>query len=88
MLNMSTEDALLRKKLDVIRTKVINNVNIYFHFTQKEGAKLKCLNCIIIQFKSYMHMDQICHIMKMTDACFKKVKYSSKDTPSRTNHKV
>ena len=58
ILNTYIDDVLVCIKSPIIKTKGINRLKIYFILAQKKGAKLKHLNCRIIQFKIHISMDQ------------------------------
>ena len=88
ILNVSIDNVLVRTNSHILRTKVINHLKSYFPLRQKEGTAIKHLNCRTIQSKIHIPMDQTYHIMKMTTACFKTVKYLSTDTPFLTDHNV
>ena len=87
ILNVSIDNVLVRTNSHILRTKVINHLKSYFPLRQKEGTAIKHLNCRTIQSKIHIPMDQTYHIMKMTTACFKTVKYLSTDTPFLTDRK-
>ena len=75
ILNISTDDVLACTKSPIVRSKVINHLKIYFPLAQKEGVNIKFLNCITIQSKDYMSMDQTYCIFKMIADFFKNARF-------------